>query len=195
MVRRGRRFESVRGLQVSSCSASGSVVSAGVARRLRRPRNVHQRPPWPLPRASLRRAGGSRARVHGRGGRKPVDHGQAGAHVAGEVEGGDAGMEREGGEGVAEIVDPSRGLGRIPPRSEIVCPANRCSTRRLGPLGQPRERPQPRSPTADNHASSAADRTGSGRTRSIPAIRGRCSGRSPRRRSRRARAAPAPARS
>jgi hypothetical protein len=53
----------------------------------------------------------------------PVDHGQAGAHVAGEVEGGDAGTEREGGEGVAEIVDPSRGLGRIPPRSEIVCPA------------------------------------------------------------------------
>jgi hypothetical protein len=27
-----------------------------------------------------------------------VDHGQAGAHVAGEVEGGDAGTEREGGD-------------------------------------------------------------------------------------------------
>jgi hypothetical protein len=30
-----------------------------------------------------------------------VDHGQAGAHVAGEVEGGEAGTEREGGEGMA----------------------------------------------------------------------------------------------
>jgi hypothetical protein len=39
-----------------------------------------------------------------------VDHGQAGAHVAGEVEGGDAGTEREGGEGVSEIVDPARRL-------------------------------------------------------------------------------------
>jgi len=36
-----------------------------------------------------------------------VDHGQAGAHVAGEVEGGDAGTEGEGGEGVSEIVDPA----------------------------------------------------------------------------------------
>src|SRR5205814_6165414 len=32
------------------------------------------------------------------------------AHVAGEVEGGDAGTEREGGEGVSEIVDPARWL-------------------------------------------------------------------------------------
>jgi hypothetical protein len=37
----------------------------------------------------------------------PVDHGQAGAHVAGEVEGGDAGTECEGREGVSEIVDPA----------------------------------------------------------------------------------------
>jgi hypothetical protein len=36
-----------------------------------------------------------------------ADHRQAGAHVAGEVEGGDAGTEREGGEGVSEIVDPA----------------------------------------------------------------------------------------
>jgi hypothetical protein len=35
-----------------------------------------------------------------------VDHGQAGAHVAGEVEGGDAGTERKGCEDVPEIVDP-----------------------------------------------------------------------------------------
>ena len=49
-----------------------------------------------------------------------VDHGQAGAHVAGEVEGGDAGTKREGGEGVPEIVDApdrldsSRELGGLP---------------------------------------------------------------------------------
>jgi hypothetical protein len=49
-----------------------------------------------------------------------VDHGQAGAHVAGEVEGRDAGAEREGREGVAEIVDaaervdPGRLLGGLP---------------------------------------------------------------------------------
>src|SRR6266508_4716356 len=34
----------------------------------------------------------------------------AGAHVAGEVEGGDAGTEREGREGVSEIVDPAQGF-------------------------------------------------------------------------------------
>jgi hypothetical protein len=33
-----------------------------------------------------------------------VDHGQAGAHVAGQVEGRDARAEREGGEGMAEIM-------------------------------------------------------------------------------------------
>jgi hypothetical protein len=37
----------------------------------------------------------------GRGAVATVDHGQASAHVAGEVEGGDAGTESEGGEGVA----------------------------------------------------------------------------------------------
>ena len=37
-----------------------------------------------------------------------VDHRQAGAHIAGEVEGGDTGMEREGREGVPEIVDPPK---------------------------------------------------------------------------------------
>ena len=45
-----------------------------------------------------------------------VDHGQAGAHVAGEVEGGDAGTEREGREGVSEIVDPPE---RFDPRCEL----------------------------------------------------------------------------
>jgi hypothetical protein len=38
----------------------------------------------------------------------PVDHDQAGAHVAGQVEGGDAGTERERREGVPEIVDPAQ---------------------------------------------------------------------------------------
>jgi hypothetical protein len=38
----------------------------------------------------------------------PVDHGQAGTHVAREVEGGDASTEREGREGVPKIVDPAR---------------------------------------------------------------------------------------
>jgi len=45
-----------------------------------------------------------------------VDHGQAGAHVAGEVEGGDAGTEREGREGVPEIVDPAQ---RLDPGGEL----------------------------------------------------------------------------
>jgi hypothetical protein len=45
-----------------------------------------------------------------------VDHGQAGAHVAGEVEGGDTGTEREGGEGVSEIVNPAQ---RLDPGREL----------------------------------------------------------------------------
>jgi RNA polymerase sigma-70 factor (ECF subfamily) len=40
----------------------------------------------------------------------PVDHGQAGAHVAGQIEGGNAGTEREGREGVPKIVDPAQRL-------------------------------------------------------------------------------------
>ena len=49
-----------------------------------------------------------------------VDHGQAGAHVARKLEGGEAGTEGEGREGVAEIVDaaerldPGRALGGLP---------------------------------------------------------------------------------
>jgi rhodanese-related sulfurtransferase len=37
-----------------------------------------------------------------------VGHGQAGAHVRGEVEGGDAGTERKGGEGASGSVDPQK---------------------------------------------------------------------------------------
>src|SRR5206468_8775213 len=39
-----------------------------------------------------------------------VDHRQAGAHVTGKVEGRDSGTEREGREGVPEIVDPANRL-------------------------------------------------------------------------------------
>ena len=39
-----------------------------------------------------------------------VDHQQTRAHVAGEFERRDSGSKREGGEGVAEVVDPSYGL-------------------------------------------------------------------------------------
>src|SRR5438552_10373164 len=108
MVRRGRRFEYVRGLRVSSCSAGGSVVPAGGGRWFRRPRSVHQRPPWPLSRAELvEQADRMLASVAGEVALMTVDHGQAGAHVAGEVEGGDAGAECEGREGMSEIVDPA----------------------------------------------------------------------------------------
>src|SRR6266508_6404169 len=56
-----------------------------------------------------------------------VDHRQAGTHVAGEIEGRDAGTERKGGEGVPQIVDasqrcdPDRELGGLPlARAEVV---------------------------------------------------------------------------
>jgi 2-polyprenyl-6-methoxyphenol hydroxylase-like FAD-dependent oxidoreductase len=44
MVRRGLRFESGRGLQVSRCSAAAFVVGADGRFSLRRRRSVHQRP-------------------------------------------------------------------------------------------------------------------------------------------------------
>ena len=53
MVRRGRRFESVRGLIVFACLAASAVVSAGASCAGRRPRSVHQRPPWTLFRTQL----------------------------------------------------------------------------------------------------------------------------------------------
>jgi hypothetical protein len=40
----------------------------------------------------------------------PVDHGEARAHLAGEIEGRDTGTEREGRDRVPEIVDPAQGL-------------------------------------------------------------------------------------
>jgi hypothetical protein len=53
MVRRGSTVRVRQRASVIPCSAAGSVVAAGVGRRLRRPRSVHQRPPWPLSRAEL----------------------------------------------------------------------------------------------------------------------------------------------
>src|SRR6266567_8835447 len=44
MVRRGRRFESVRGLSYSACSAIAFVLRADADRLFRRPRSVHRRP-------------------------------------------------------------------------------------------------------------------------------------------------------
>ncbi|HEX2345642.1 MAG TPA: hypothetical protein VHI12_03575, partial [Gaiellaceae bacterium] len=56
-----------------------------------------------------------------------IDHGQAGAHVAGELEGGDASTQGKGREGVPEIVDAAEGvdadrdLSRLPVAvSEVV---------------------------------------------------------------------------
>jgi hypothetical protein len=73
--------------------------------------DVHERPPWPLSRTQLVEKAN---RMFASGAREvavmPVDHGQARPHVAGEVEGGDAGTERERREGVSEILDPAQGL-------------------------------------------------------------------------------------
>src|SRR5262249_13867303 len=56
-----------------------------------------------------------------------IDHGQTGTHISGEIECRDAGTEREGREGVPEIVDPPqrldarRSLGGSPlERAEVV---------------------------------------------------------------------------
>ena len=45
-----------------------------------------------------------------------VDHREAGAHIAGEIEGGDAGTQGEGSEGVPEIVDSPE---RLDPGCEL----------------------------------------------------------------------------
>jgi hypothetical protein len=42
MVRRGQRFESVRGLRRSACSACAFVITGGDVSERRRPRNVHR---------------------------------------------------------------------------------------------------------------------------------------------------------
>jgi hypothetical protein len=67
-----------------------------------------QRPPWQV--EVVEQVDRVLAAVAGEVAVMAIDHRQAGAHVAGEVEGRDAGTEREGGEGVAEVVDPAQGL-------------------------------------------------------------------------------------
>src|SRR5215211_7931003 len=115
--RGSRRVDGKEGVDGSSpseglkfaCLADVSVVCAGGAIGLRRPPNVHQRPPWTLSGARVvEQADRMFATAAGEVAVVAVDHGQAGAHVAGEVEGGGAGTEREGGEGVSEIVNPAQ---------------------------------------------------------------------------------------
>jgi hypothetical protein len=90
MVRRGSTVRVRQRLRDFRCSACGSVVPAGGGRWRRRPRSVHQRPPWPLSGTQLvEQADRVLASVAGEVAVVPVDHGQAGAHVAGEVEGGE----------------------------------------------------------------------------------------------------------
>src|SRR6266508_5246041 len=83
MVRRGRRFESVRGLQFSPCLDIAFVLKVDASALVRRPPSVHQRP---------RRVEGVEeldrvlASVASEVAVVAVDHRQAGAHVTGEVE-------------------------------------------------------------------------------------------------------------
>jgi hypothetical protein len=77
-----------------------------------------------------------------------VDHRQAGAHVATEVEGGHAGTKRERREAVTEIVDPTdgvdpeRALRRLPVavaevvQVEVILLINELSLRHSGKLDE-----------------------------------------------------------
>src|SRR5215207_1209880 len=89
----GRRGSTVR---VRQRASAFSLLRC----RFRRPRNVHQRPPGIECVEELDRV---LASVSGEVAVVAIDHGQAGSHVTGEVEGGDAGTEGECGEGVPEI--------------------------------------------------------------------------------------------
>jgi hypothetical protein len=106
MVRRG---STVRVRQRASSFYLLSLCSRCLGWQRRRPRSVHQGPPWPLSRAEIvQQTDRMFASVAWEVAVVAVDHGQAGAHVAGQIEGGDACTEREGREGVPEIVDPAR---------------------------------------------------------------------------------------
>jgi hypothetical protein len=67
-----------------------------------------------------------------------VDHGQADADVAGEVEGGDAGTECEGGKGMPEIVDPVRAMSHAPWLASRIRCARAVSVRVVRPTCAPR---------------------------------------------------------
>src|SRR5438552_3427136 len=105
MVRRGSTVRVRQRASVFSCSARGSVVLRDVGVGLWCPRNVHQRPPWTSSDTQLvEKTDRVLASVPCKVAVMPVDHREAGAHVAREVEGGDAGTESEGCEGVSEVV-------------------------------------------------------------------------------------------
>jgi len=89
-----------------------------------------------------------------------VDHRQTGAHVAGKVEGRDPCTEREGREGVAEIVDPAR--GSIPAASWA---GAQCRLRKLcRSKWPPSEAGKTSSPCSRGRASSAAKARACSRT-------------------------------
>src|SRR6266498_1157598 len=93
----GRRFESVRGLQLSPCLDVAFVFGAEAGLLVRCPRSVHQRPPCVESVEELDRVFAS---VAGEVAVVAVDHRQAGAHVTGEIEARDAGTLGAGREGV-----------------------------------------------------------------------------------------------
>src|SRR5215204_266062 len=96
MVRRGSTVRVRQRASSFILLRDGSVVSAGVRCGVRWPRSVHQRLRWTSAGAQLvEQADRMFASVAGEVAVVAVDHGQAGAHVAGEVEGGDAGTERK----------------------------------------------------------------------------------------------------
>jgi hypothetical protein len=78
MVRRGSTVRVRQRLRVFACLAYVSVVCAGCSPRLRRPRSVHQRPPWTLLSAQfVGQADRVFASVAGEVAVVAVDHGQA----------------------------------------------------------------------------------------------------------------------
>src|SRR5437763_3732301 len=88
VVRGGRRFESVRGLQLSPCLVIAFVFSADGGWLFRRPPSVHQRPRVGLGCIErIEELDRVLASVAGEVAVVAVDHGQAGAHLAREVEG------------------------------------------------------------------------------------------------------------
>ena len=106
-----RRFESVRGLQRSPCLDIAFVFRRDASRRFWCPPSVHQRPQVELGCVQcVEKFDRVLASVAGEVAVVAVDRRQAGAHVAREVEGRESGTEREGREGVPEIVDPPQRL-------------------------------------------------------------------------------------
>jgi hypothetical protein len=86
-VRKGRRFESVRGLPVCACSDAVSVVVTGDDRQLRRPADVYSLDVGGLDvRVAVEEPDRVLASAACEVAVMAVNHGQAGSHVAREVE-------------------------------------------------------------------------------------------------------------